>query len=241
VVAPTADLELVRQRLRDTGANSTFGTDVDPALDTAIQRAVEEYGSDRPREVVVDLTGNATSFYDVTALTGWVNDASRVLRVEYPASAVGANYTPEFLDPIADWQIHRDTTKYYLYLIGITPAVTETIRVWFTAQHTLSTATDTIPTKDKRAVLDLAASYACLMLATEAAQSVDMDVPSEATNFREASDRLLSIAKAWRAQYDGHMSQGPEVSTKAAVAIRDWDMTPKTSPPTVWLTHRGRR
>jgi hypothetical protein len=213
VATPPADIAAVRQRLRDTGSVSTFGADVELVLDKAVQSAVTQYSSDRPREVVVDLTGNGTPFYKTSLMTGWVDEWSQALKIEYPAETVGASDYPTFLDPSSDWRLHRDATYYYLWLVARSPAASETIRVWFTIPHTVSTAVgavpaaDTIPTPDKESVLDLAASIACMHLATEAAQSTDMDVPSDSTNYRDAADKLFQAAREWRMRYDEHMRQ----------------------------------
>lgn len=242
--APTSDIDAVRRRLRDVGASvSVFGDDVATAVDLAIQDAISEYSNDRPDQLVADLTGNGTPFYALSLLTSWVADWSRVVRVEYPAAAVSATHRPIFLDPNSDWDTnYRTAAARYLRLLNHSPATTETLRVTYTARRVLSTTSDTIVPADKEAVLDLAASYACRMLATEAAQSVDGDLRSESTNWRDAESRLRSQEKAWRSAYELIIGKGEAASPKAAFALRDFDSAPKSGGPNRrWLTHGVRR
>lgn len=242
--APTADIDAVRTRLRDVGAVvSVFGDDVAAAVDLAIQNAVREYSGDRPDTVVQDIAGNGTPFYALTLLTSWVNDWSRVERVEYPAAAVSATHRPIFLDPTSDWDTtYRTAAARYLRFTSHNPAASETIRVYYTTLRVLTTSADTIVAAEKNAVLDLAASYACRMLATEAGQSVDGDIRSDSTNYRDMQLRLKQQEEAWRAGYERVIGKGAAAQTVAAAAtLWDYDPVPKGQPRRRWLTHGYRR
>ena len=177
---------------------------------------------------------------------GGVEGWWKVELIEYPAETIALNdYTPTYLDPSSGWRIHRSTVGYYLWLVGRSPDATEKVRVWYTLPHSLaeggaSADTDTIPSGDKKAVLDLATSYACLSLATESAQAVNSNVPSDSAQWQGAQDKLLAVAKEWRRSYERHMAKG-ESSVGATVRIMDWDIRPKGTPARAWMTHGGRR
>lgn len=241
--APTADIDAVRTRLRDVGANlSAFGDDVATAIDLAIQNAVREYSVDRPDLIVEDEAGNDTPFLALTLLASWVNDWSRIERIEYPAYAVSATHRPIFLDPTSDWDTsYRTAATRYLRFVAHSPATGETVRITYTAPRVLSTTADTIIPVEKNAVLDLAASYACRMLATEAAQSVDSDVRSDSTNYRDMQLRLKQQEEMWRAGYERMMGKGKDAAPLAAAVLRDYDPAPVGQPRRRWLTHGGRR
>lgn len=255
VLSPEADIMAVRRRLRDEAAKSRLE---DANVDEAIQAAVAEYSRDRPADAVADITGAGSPYIELStsSFAGWTTDFSRVLRIEYPAYAVSTAHTPQFLDPASDWEIYRDTTKYYIRLIGATPSASEKVRVWYTKPRALlagsPTDTDTIVTTDKKAVLNLAASYACEVLASKASGFIDPTVPSDAVNYRDQQAKWRSEADAWRKLYNAHMGRGQESDVRAATVLRDWDyegafrgaagylpLQAKTGRRP--LTHRGRR
>jgi len=245
--APSYAIEGLRRRLRDIASNdsSIFVEDVDPTLDLAVERAVVEYSRDMPDELVVDLPGAGSPYFAHSGITGWVDQFSRVARVEYPAAAVSATHRPVLLDVQTDVKEYRDTTGRYLWLLYHTPVAGETVRLTFTVPRSLTEAADTIRPQDLEPVLDLAASYACLMLATEASTIADPVLRSDSTNYRDAQLRLRQQAEDWRAAYERHMGKGEDQRTRPAAAFSDFDAAPRRGeagrPVRYWLTHGRRR
>lgn len=246
---PTADITAVRTRLRDTGAiESVLGDSYEDAIDLAVQRALAEYSSDRPDIGVVDITGNGTSYYAASLLTdaGFELDWSTIRSIEYPAADPSATHTPTYIEPGHGWGWYYDGDgARYLYISGYTPAASEELRVQFLKPRVLTSESDTVPPGDKRALLDLATSYVCTMLATEASSMVDPVNRADTANYRDAQLRLSQQADAWRKLYERHMGLDKERATKPAGVLQDFDTGlrgglygGRVRP---WLTHRTRR
>lgn len=252
ITSPAAGVAAVKGRLRDASARAPRLDD--ESYDLAIQAAVKEYSRDRPREAVIDITGDGTPFIATSGLTGWVDDWSNVRRIEYPAAAVSASHRPQFLDPSSDWSIYRTAAAWYLHLLKATPAATETVRVTYTVPRVYTevadTVTDTILTEDKEAVLHLAAAYACDVMATLAAGSGDPAIAADIVNYRDQQQRFSDQAKSWRARYAAHIGKGGGADggggsdVRAAAILRDVDtlgFKSNGSQGRAWLTHGGRR
>ena len=195
----------VRRRAGDVNATQRL---TDDQVDLAIVSAVERYSKDRPREAVVDLTGNGTSFYSLALLTGFVLDWSIVRRIEYPAGPVATVGTPTFLSPGKDWSIHRTASVDYLRLTFATPSTAETVRVWYTVPRTWTEASTTVLTPDQNAVLALATSYALDVLANMSSDNLDTLIPTDTVDYASIQERFRNQAKAWAARYDAHMGAG---------------------------------
>lgn len=238
--APTATADKVRYRLMDLSTSNPRFEDQD-VLEEAIASAVTHYSNDRPRDnVVEDVTGNGGGYYVLVGtspvLASWSDGFSRVTSIDYPAGTVVAGYTPTWLDPDIDWRYYRVGTTLYLRLVSHAPAATEKLRVTYTARHSHTTVSDTVPAQDLDALCDLAAHYACTMLATKAAGNQDSVIAADATNYRDAQLRYSQQAKAWLDSYERRM--GLKAGIAPASAMADWTRPSTLGYPT--LTH-GRR
>ena len=237
----------VRRRAGDVNATQRLS---DEQVDLAIVSAVERYSKDRPKEAVVDLTGNGTAFYWLALLTGFVLDWSIVRRIEYPAGPVATVGTPTFLSPGKDWSIHRTASVDYLRLNFATPSAAETVRVWYTVVRTWTEASSTVLAPDQNAVLALATSYCLDVLANMSSDNLDTLIPTDTVDYASIQERFRNQAKAWAARYDAHMSAGSGgdsgsgsgsgsgggAAPKAAAIRRNFD--PQGLNP--FLTRRGR-
>jgi len=101
-----------------------------------IKQAVERYSTDRPDQYTEDLTGDGGKYYPITSLTKFVDYFSRVVWVEYPAQAITADHQPQYLDDEAWWDDYRVSgNTRYLFFPNHSPALTETVRVQYTAPY----------------------------------------------------------------------------------------------------------
>jgi hypothetical protein len=115
-----------------------------------IKAAVERYGQDRPDEITEDESGDGGRYYDLnTLLASWVDDFSRVLSIQYPASAISADEVPVYLDPV-DWDDdYYDGSTRYLFLPNHSPAAAESMRIRYTAPYLwAASATTEVINKD---------------------------------------------------------------------------------------------
>jgi microcompartment protein CcmK/EutM len=239
MAAPTTTIDKVRRRLVDLSTTNPLADDF-TVIDEAISSAVTRYSQDRPREVVVDVTGAGTNYYALTGggsvAASWVDGSSRVVSIDYPASTVANDYTPTWLDPDTDWTTYKSASITYLRLRNHAPTVSETVRLTYTAPHTHTTATDTVPTQELDALCDLAAYYACLALATKASANQDSIIAADSTNYRDSQLRFKQQAEAWLKSYEDRL--GISNGTAGASATADWNRSNTVGQP--FLTHNRR-
>lgn len=246
MTAPTATTDAVRYRLIDTdAANPLLVTAT--TLQAAIDAAVAKYSQDRPYEVVEDENGAGSPFFVLVGagavLASWQDGFSSILKIEYPAGTVGADYVPSYLDRQDDWQDdYRDASKTYLRLKTAVPQAGEKIRVTYTAPHTHTSVTDTVPTGDHEALYDLAAYYGCLQLQAGMASLTGLTVGQLQLSGQRGGDSFKSAADRWLASYQDRLGIGSggdaAGGVKAASANGDWDRRDSGNRP--WLTHGQR-
>ena len=245
--SPIEAINGVRVRIQDENETKPFVSDT--AIDLAIQNAVRDYSRSVPHVVVADLDGADVPYFDLSAIEDWVMGFSSLREVEYPALDVpdDTNF-PDLLDPQRDWREYATATTTYLHMLNSSPAVGETVRVILTTPHALGGDTNTIPTQDYSAVLDLAASYACLVAASRAASSHDGQIRSTGVRSGDAQNMWLEAAKYWENRYRSHVGLGGGSignvpvgggEVKAAGGIMDWDAVPGFDG--TYLTHERRR
>src|SRR3990167_4524583 len=162
----------VRGRLQDQDATNPHLADAD--LTIAVRAALERFGGDRPRELVAEFAGDGGQYYALTtALVSWRDGFSSILWIDYPAAVIASDEEPTLLDPALDWTIFpailSSVRTLYLYFPNHSPTASETIRIAYTAPHTLddldaATAT-TIDAAFEAAFYHLAAGFAAQQLA----------------------------------------------------------------------------
>lgn len=248
MAAPTNTVNKVRYRLVDISASNPILVTA-TTLEEAIVNAVTKYSKDRPLVVTEDETGLTSPFIPVVGsgavLASWTDRFSQVLRIEYPAEAVAADYLPTYLTP-EDWEEgYRDASKTYIRLRGVTPSASEIVRITYTAKPTHTTITDTVPSIDLDALCDLAAHFGCLALATKFAAASDSVIAADSTNYRDGQMRFKQQAEAWLAAYNDKMgiasgdAAGGADSIPATSARANWDRTYQFGQ-IPWLTHHQR-
>lgn len=229
VLSPTTAIAAVQRLLADTGLPDRELLDTEQ-YDDAIQQAVGEYSRDRPRTVVADLAGAGTEYYRLATVSGWEEGSSAVLAVEYPAAAVGPGYVPSELRPGDDWAYYDASTGRHIRFLTATPAATELIRLRFTASHKwlagTPTDTNTIPPFDLRAVTALAASRACIILATKRAGETEGKTGMDDIAYRDGQMRYKQQADAFLAVYTAHVRGEKSEPPPVAGGRRRWQSIP---------------
>lgn len=164
-----ATLTTLRDRVEATlqdAANARWATS---DLDEAIRRALEEFSSACPREVIVPVTLAADGReVDLSALTGRL----QVTRVWFPYTAADPEHPPRW----APFEVWGDT----LYLdTADEPSAGEVARLWYSAPHTLNgldgAAATTLPADAEGLVVGGAAGQAALQRAVELSESLNVD------------------------------------------------------------------
>lgn len=213
-----------------------IGTGDGEDMEQAVRDALETYARDVPRVLVADVAGDGST-YDLTLPNGYVDGFSRFTAIEYPAG----ERVPLMLAN-SNWTIYRNGTTVKLRLLALTPGSGETVRLSYTAQHTidgLDAASETTVSAHRTwAFVYLAAAKCMLRLAdrflheqegTLNADSVDRHSKSDVA--RRLSDRLMT-------QYRDLVGvQGGEAP---ASTIVNWN-TSTAGTGVGRLTHRGVR
>jgi hypothetical protein len=214
-------------RIQD-GDNRLGGTAVagtSAARLEAIASARAEYETSFPREVVLEIAGNGGFDYQITGGTwaAFVDGSSSITQLRYPV--VAGDPAPPALDE-EDFCVIRTPTGLYLrFLGGIRPAATEKFWVYLTAQHTLTAGTSSIPVAHDDALSDLAAHYACLMLAAVYEQTGDSTMAADSVDRPRRADTYRTLAKTYRETYEEKLSLNAPAKAGFAVA----DLNPQFS------------
>jgi len=143
---------------------STFRAQVDGLLsasnaelaqhirDIQIKAAIHRYNGDNPLLQADDVTGDGGNYYVIpTVLSSWVEGASRILDIGYPAAVVASDDTPQYLGR-EDWQddfwaYGSGTLTRHLYFPSHAPAATETFRVSYNVPYGWTAGTITVTVK----------------------------------------------------------------------------------------------
>lgn len=182
----------------------------------AIDHAVEQFSRARPRNVVADVTGNATN--DYTPPTGWVEQFSVIRSIEFPKDNVPATLLED-----GDFEIYRTTAAEKIRLLKDKPATTETFRVTFTGLHSVTATVGTIGDGDFRAVCHLAAAIGCRILANRYAQMTEPTLGADSVDHKSKAFEYETRAKALHKVYREHIGAEQDMPAPAASYTQDWD------------------
>tara|TARA_Y100000310_G_scaffold3579_1_gene4465 strand:+ start:1492 stop:2220 length:729 start_codon:yes stop_codon:yes gene_type:complete len=191
----------------------------------AIDLTVRTFSRSIPREIVEDEVGDGGKYYPLTNLASWVNDFSRIVSIDYDSgSRVGSDEQPRFLDKNnLAWSYYRDATVRYLFFPGLAPTSSITFRVTYTALHTLSETTSTVPSQYENAVIYLTVSHILRFAQVRMEQGTGGQGSSEFTGFRNKGSGFGNIAEHYEQLYIKEM--GGADGVPAALATREFDMT----------------
>lgn len=196
----------------------------------AIEGAVMDYSRHRPLVAYEEYSGDGST-YDLDLPDDWDKGFSYFIEVEYPAGQ-----RPQvFLDEV-DWELVTvmvaSVATEKLRLINDTPASGETVVASFSRLYPVPTSTasdDLVPEADFRAVLNLAASKACLALAAKHADEKSSTLEADVVDHGSVADRFRRLSKAYREEYNDHMGIGVESEAKAAMVVKDMDVQTQTA------------
>lgn len=195
----------------------------------AVKAAIETYGKDRPDLVVKDVTGTDSRYYGVTGLTGWVEDFSRVLYVEFPAADVSANESPQLLERDAWQDDYWAGSTRYLYLPNHTPATSQALRVAYTIPYAITGSAPSeavsVPAQDAYAISYLVASKYCQALAAKYAKTSDSTIGVDAVGHHTRADAFAQRAREFYNMYAYELGlKREDKPVKPQSAFVDWDV-----------------
>ena|SRR5579864_377652 len=207
--------------IQDSG-NVLTQADRDAALRQAIQ---QRYSKDRPRIMTSDVAGTAKNDISLPADAAnpptafWEDGFSEIRLIEYPIGQVPASILNN-----DEWLIYRAPTGQNLRLIDFVPAVTESIRVTWTARHAIDGSS--VMPQDFEAVCDYAASLCFAWLAAKYATTRDPVIGADVVNYRTKAQEYTALAKEARKRYFNYMgiaedAQEDEAGSGPSLVIGD--------------------
>lgn len=233
-MAEPTPLDLLVARLADR-VQDDEGILTTVQREAAIAEAVAAYSRVRPQRGLADLTGDGTQTYDLPA--EWVAGFSVLQSVEFPAGESPPVYVDE-----ADWLLYQpDSDTTVLRLLADTPSASQTIRLRYTALHVVDDAASTLPAQDADAVVNYAASVACLWLAAHYAQQGQATLSADVTNHESRVRQYRDLARDYKTAYAAHLGLSTTdgaAPVSAASTVLDWDS--RSSWGGDRLTHRAR-
>ncbi len=186
--------------------------------DRLLSQAVLAYSKDRPRALIHELTGDASS-YDFALPSSWVDGFSQITsQIEYPADDY---QNPAYLED-DEWVFFKklvsSVTTTYLRFTTFIPASGKKARFLFTVPHTLNDTTNTIVDNDIESVTALAASLCFWALAAKFAQNTDSTLDADVIDYQRKSDTYVNLAKEKMTLYNTLMGIGAEAKGNAAAS-----------------------
>lgn len=219
------------------------GATTDADREDAVRAALRAYDRDAPRVVVEDIAGDGTT-YDLAfaADTAYVNGFSQIASVEYPAGQ-----RPPAVLSRESWSIYRTPSTWSLRLHGLTPGATETVRVTYTAPHTLAgldpdpvvdgvtvPTPTTVPAWHEEALAALAASRLLEQLAARFVHEQEPQIAADVVDRQSKSDLAARRARELASYYRTAVL-GTGQTDAPAGAVVAWHG--HTSAGQEWLTH----
>lgn len=179
-------------------------------LHLALAEALQRYSKDRPRLLVADIPGANVPDYSVP--TGWVDGLSTIVSIEYPAGLI-----PEVILDCDAWKLYQAPSGVMIRLLDSSPQSTETVRVMFTTGYTEAT----VPELDSSAVVNLASSLCCRVLAQIYGQTTDPTIAADSVNYRSKGDEFSRRAKELEGLYCIHIGvKDGDTRPAASVTVR---------------------
>ena len=197
-----------------------------PAVDDCITKAITgRYAQARPLTRIKDFAGDGVVYeytLDSTTFPSWVDGASSIRRIQYPAGVAGEK-EPTYLDG-DDWGIIPiSSTVNKLRLFTTVPQTGKTLRVEYTGPHTApATGNTSVPDVDFEGVCDLAASYCCIELAAAYSQMGDTAFEAVAVDHQSKSQHYLALAKKYEGGFEAAFGLDEETKQPPATAWREW-------------------
>jgi hypothetical protein len=172
------------------------------ALDGCLTQALTEYSQRRPQTVVAEVVGSDTAFLSLPAT--WQTGFSEMLNV---ASVDDAGNPSEYSSD--EWQVIQNPSPdpELLYFFGEDTDADVTYRLTFTIAQTSGATSSTLPVGDEPALMDLAASIACILLAAEYLQSENPAFGTVQIDYKSKASEYRVQAKEYRDRYQAFIGQ----------------------------------
>lgn len=162
-------------------------------LNRLISRAIDIYSSAFPREIIIDKTGDGST-YEWDVPDDWEYGFSQITRLEYPAGRSDER-TLEDIDE-DDYLVIRTATDTYKWrLLYLTPSSGETVRFTYIVRHSVTETSTTIPNEaDEDKIVSLAASFAFRAIAAYYAHTIEATQSADTVEHKDRTEKFSALA-----------------------------------------------
>jgi hypothetical protein len=180
--------------------------------------AASYYSRLRPKERYFDTVGDGSS-YSIPVPSDWDDSFSVVKSVEHPAG----KRAPIFLRDGRDYVVYKSTGATVIRLLEVTPSATETTRVCYSATHTITDDSSSVPVHDEEAVSIMLASFIAFALSARYAQISDSGLGADSVDYSIKAAEMRKVAQELDEKWKGAM--GFREGIPAASGIGDYDLS----------------
>lgn len=180
---------LIDNFVRDDGGKLTPND-----RDEALKLALEQYSQDRPLPAVEDVATGAGG-KTLALPTAWQPDFSSISILEYPIGQI-----PPSLIANDRWGMYQTPTTFQIQFADSLPAAVN-VRVKFSTRHSVTSAADTIPQRDREPFCKAAAAILCDQLAAFYANNTDSTIQADTVDHKSQSSDYRAMANKYRKDY----------------------------------------
>lgn len=200
----------------DNGATSTAATYTAVSGDTlfeVIAGIVNEINL--ALGATIQASGTASPIAILAAAAGAAGSSIRIKAAVSMGAGIAA--TPVAFTVLAGG---ADAVYPYLTLGSTTPTSGSTMRVYYTAPHSVDGST--VPSLDVNAIKNLAAALCCKRLAASYAQSGFSAIGADATDYAQKSSRYTALAKDFDQEFQRLMGMDKSTEPPASSQTISW-------------------
>lgn len=162
-------------------------------LNRLISRAVDVFSLASPREIVIDKTGDGST-YEWAVPSDWEDGFSEIIKVEYPAGLTGERTLQEIDED--DYIVVRTATDTYKWrLLYLTPSSGNTVRFTYSARHYVTETETTIPNEaEENKIVSLATSFAFRAIAAYYAHTIEPTQSADTVEHKDRAEKFGALA-----------------------------------------------
>lgn len=161
----------------------------------AVQRATAVYSAMHPRKIYEDLEREGETAINLEDLTSW-DSTSQVFSVEYPVQTGFQKYFLELGNDFYRYE-HPEDGPQLVFVIAIEDGAT--LRIGYTAPHSVTSSVSTIPARHDAAFKSLCAAEFCDLCAAWHAESAATTMNADSVQHSVQAQAYAASAKTFRA------------------------------------------
>lgn len=170
-------------------------------LDSAISRAARILSLKSPFIYWQEFTGDGSTEEWALSTTYWIGGFSAIVMVYYPWDMTDTPTPPPPLESSAYAVYEKTLGVYWFRMNAITPSSSETVRIYYNANHSITETASTLRDAGQEDTVILLASGFCLdMMATRVIAQSNSNIASDSVSYQSRSSQYSAMAKIYKQQ-----------------------------------------